>query len=178
MVFLVRGRGAENIEKRRKGDRRKTLKNEKKEKRRIQGKPNNNDKCFWFYLLYKKIYFARKHSLKKLVYVITFYLHILCVAWYLKPRNDTPKLNMHKYTNYNIIEIYMNRLSNTKQIFMVMDYLILMSEKYLHFIKKTKACGKETFSHPLKVTGSMCVGNILKIICISKICTKPWKKFN
>ena len=44
MVFLVRGRGAENIEEKIKTDRRKTLVNEDKEKRRIYGKPiNNND---------------------------------------------------------------------------------------------------------------------------------------
>ena len=42
MVFLVMARSAENIEKKNKKDRRKTLKNEK--------------------LLYKKIYFAQKHS--------------------------------------------------------------------------------------------------------------------
>ena len=38
MIFLVRGMGAENIEKTKKTDKRKTLKNEEKEKRRIQGK--------------------------------------------------------------------------------------------------------------------------------------------
>ena len=38
MVFLVMGRGAENIEKKNKTDRKKTLKNENKVKRRIQGK--------------------------------------------------------------------------------------------------------------------------------------------
>ena len=44
MVFLVMGRGAENIEKKTKTDRRKTLKNEEKEKQKIQGKSNNNNK--------------------------------------------------------------------------------------------------------------------------------------
>ena len=38
MVLLVRGRGAENIEKKKKTEKRKTLNNEKKEKRKIQGK--------------------------------------------------------------------------------------------------------------------------------------------
>ena len=37
---------------------------------------------------------------------IKFYLQILCVAGYLERRNDTPNLNINKYTNYNIIEIY------------------------------------------------------------------------
>ena len=50
-----------------------------------------------------------------------FYLHFLRVVGYLKHSNDTPKLNIHKYTNYNIIEIYINRLSNTMQIFIAMD---------------------------------------------------------
>ena len=63
---------------------------------------------------------------KKVVYTI---------LGYLKRSNDTPKFNIHKYNNYNIIEIYINRLSLTMQIFIAMDYLILMLEKYLHFRK-------------------------------------------
>ena len=55
MVFLVMGRGAENIEKKNKTDRKKTLKNENKVKRRIQGKSNNNNEHLWFYLLLKSI---------------------------------------------------------------------------------------------------------------------------
>ena len=64
--------GAEAIKK--KIDTSKALKNEKKkkeEKRRMQGKPNNN-KHLWFYPLYQRSYFARKHSLKNVVYTITF----------------------------------------------------------------------------------------------------------
>ena len=53
MVFLVRGRAAENIEEKIKTDRRKTLINEDKEKRRIQGKLNNNNENLWFYLFIK-----------------------------------------------------------------------------------------------------------------------------
>ena len=98
MAFLVIGRGAENIEKK-KTDRRKTLKSEEKEKRRIQGKSNKNNRHLWFCLVHKKLYFARKHGFKKVVYTITFYLQFLCVAGYLKHSNDTPKLNIHKYTN-------------------------------------------------------------------------------
>ena len=59
------GRGAENIEKKKNTNRRKTLKNEEKEKRRIHEKSNKNDEHLWFYLSYKRLYFARKHSLKK-----------------------------------------------------------------------------------------------------------------
>ena len=78
MVFLVKGRGAENIEKKKKTDGRKTLKNEEKEKRRIQGKSNNNNKHLWFYLLCKKLYFARKHSLKKSLYRHILFTVIMC----------------------------------------------------------------------------------------------------
>ena len=52
---------------------------------------------------------------------------------YLKHSNDTPNLNKPKYTNYNIIGIYINRLSTTTQIFIAMGYLIITSEKYLYF---------------------------------------------
>ena len=65
MVFLARGRGAENIEEKIKTDRRKTLINEDKEKRRIQGKLNNNNENLWIYLLYKKLHFTQKHSSKR-----------------------------------------------------------------------------------------------------------------
>ena len=85
---------------------------------------------------------------KKVVYTIKFYLQFLCVAGYLKHSNDTPNLNIHKYTNYNIIEIYINRLSTTTQIFIAMDYLIMMSEKYLYFRKRKKAFGKGFFGPP------------------------------
>ena len=103
---------------------------------------------------YKKLYFAQKLSLRKLVitsknivYTIKFYLQFLCVAGYLKRSNDKPKLNIHKYTNYNIIEIYINRLSTTTQIFIAMDYLMLMSEKYLQFRKNKSIC-QGNFSPP------------------------------
>ena len=84
---------------------------------------------------------------KKVVYTIKFYLQFLSVPGYLKHSNDTPNLNIRKYTNYNIIEIYINRLSTTRQIFIPMDYLIVMSEKYLYF-RKEKTIGKYMFSAP------------------------------
>ena len=76
MVFLVRGRGAENIEEKIKTDRRKTLINEDKEKRRIQGKSNNNNEHLWFYLFYKKLYFTQKHSSEGKKVKISLYNHI------------------------------------------------------------------------------------------------------
>ena len=65
MVSLVRGRGTENIEEKIKTGRRKTLINEEKKTRRIQGKSNNNNKHPWFYLFYKKLHFTQKHSSKR-----------------------------------------------------------------------------------------------------------------
>ena len=65
MVFLVRGKGVENIEEKIKIQRRKTLINEDKEKRRIQGKSDNNNEHLWFLLFYKKLHFTQKHSSKR-----------------------------------------------------------------------------------------------------------------
>ena len=65
MVFLVRGRAVENIEGKINTDRRKILINEDKEKRRIQGKLNDNNENLWFYLLYKKSHFTQKHCSKR-----------------------------------------------------------------------------------------------------------------
>ena len=56
MVFLIRGRGAENIEEKIKTD---------KEKRRIEGNLKNNNEHLWFYLSYKKLHFTQKHSSKR-----------------------------------------------------------------------------------------------------------------
>ena len=85
MVFLVRGVDAENIRKKKKTDRRKTFKNEQKEKRRIQGKSNDNNKHFWFYL-------ARKHSLKNPSSYHHILFKVLHVAGYLKRSKDISKL--------------------------------------------------------------------------------------
>ena len=70
-------------------------------------------------------------------------LQFLYVALYLNYSNDAPKLNMHKYTNYNTIEIHINRLSTTMQIFIAMDYSI-DDREVLSLWKKSKAFGKDT----------------------------------
>ena len=119
-----------------------------------------------------KLYFARKHNLKKVVCGIKFYLQFSCIAGYLKHSNDTRNLNMHKYTNYNIIEIYINRLSTTTQIFIAMDYLIMMSENYRYFRKRKKHLARTFFTHPTEVTGFMYSGNIFRIMCLPETCTK------
>ena len=126
MVFLVMGRSAENIEEKKKTDRRKILNSEEKEKRRIRGKSsNNNEHQVLNYTLLKNIIW------KQVVYNIKFYVQFFCVVGYLKQSNDTPKLNIHKYKNYIIIEIYIYRLSTTTLIFIAMDYLIMMSENFI-----------------------------------------------
>ena len=143
MVFLVTGWNVENIEEKKKTDRRKSLKSEEKEKGRIQGKSRNN----------KYISLVINYNLleniiwKKVVYTIKFYLQFLYVAGYLKHSNDAPYLNIHKYTNYNRIEIYINRLSTATQIFIAMDHFIMISEKYLYF-RKGKKISKNIFTHP------------------------------
>ena len=100
-------------------------------------------------------------------------------------------MNIHKYTSYYIIEIHINRLITTTQIFIAidclihinrlitttqifiaMDYLIMMSEKYLYFRKRKKHLARTFFTHPIEVTGSMYFGNIFRIMCLPKICTK------
>ena len=82
MVFLFGEGVLKTLKKKKRTDRRKTLKNEQKGKRRIQGKSNKNNICY--YLLYKKIYFAQKNTLKK--------KNSLYHAGYLEHSNDTPDL--------------------------------------------------------------------------------------
>ena len=130
--WLVKGM-QKILNKRRKHTEGKHWKNEEKEKRRIKGKSNNNNKHLWFYLLSKKLCFAWKHSLKKSS---------------LKRSNDISKLNIQKYTDYYIIEVYINRLSATMQIFITMDHLILMSEEYLLFKKRQNHVARNFFPTP------------------------------
>ena len=96
------------------------------------------------YILFKNIVVKGKKVKSSLYHHIS--LQFLCAVGYLKRSNYTPKLNIHKYNNYNVIEIYINRLSLKIQIFIVMDYLILMLEKYLHFRKRQKHVPRNFFS--------------------------------
>ena len=66
-----------------------------------------------------------------------FYLQFLCVTVCLKHNNDTPKLTIRKHTNYNMIKLYIDRLSTTTQIFIAMDYLIMMSNKNIFRKRKS-----------------------------------------
>ena len=60
MVFLVMGWSAENIDRKKKTDRIKTLKNEEKENEEYEESQITTIYIFGF-----KLYFARKHNLKK-----------------------------------------------------------------------------------------------------------------
>ena len=113
---------------------------------------------------------------KKVVYTIKFYLQFLCVAGYLKHSNNNIHNSNDKYTNYNIIEIYINRLSTTTEIFRVMDYLIMMSKKYLYFRKRKRTFGKDIFTNSIELTGSMYFGNIYRIMFLPKICSDVFTK--
>ena len=81
------------------------------------------------FILLKNIVIKGKKVKSNLYHYISFTLFMNCRIF------KTPKLNTHKYNNYNIIEIYINILSLKMQIFIAIDYLILMLEKYLHFKK-------------------------------------------
>ena len=76
MVFLVRRRTAENIKQKIKTDRRKTLINEDKEERRIQGKSNNNNEHLWFYLFIKKCILLKNIVVKGKKVKSSLYHHI------------------------------------------------------------------------------------------------------
>ena len=73
---MVRGRGAENIEGKIKTDGRKTLINEDKEKRRIQGKLNNNNENLWFYLFIKNYILLKNIVVKGKKVKSSLYHHI------------------------------------------------------------------------------------------------------
>ena len=68
----------------------------------------------------------------------------------MKHSNDTPKLNIHKYTNYKIIEIRINRLSITTQIFITMDYYVMIRIQRSTLILKKEKKMTRTFFPPLR----------------------------
>ena len=60
------GRGGENTKKKNKTGKRKTLRNEDKEQRRIQGNSFNTNEHPWFLpSIYQGLYLAPKHSLEQ-----------------------------------------------------------------------------------------------------------------
>ena len=77
MFFLFEERGAENVEKMKKIDKRKTLKIDDKEKLRVQGKSNKN-KHLWFLPFILETIFCSKTVLKS-----SLHHHILFTAFML-----------------------------------------------------------------------------------------------
>ena len=65
------------------------------------------------------------------------------------------------------MEIFTNRLSTTMQIFMTMNCLILMSEKYVHFRKPQKHVLRNFFLSPYKSLDP-CTSEIFFELCVSE----------
>ena len=131
------------MKKRRKQTEEKYWKVKRKENEEYEG-----SQITTIYVLGFKLFFARKHNLRNFFIPSSLIYSFYELQDIFKQSNDKPKVNIHKYTNYNIIEIYINRLSITAQIFIATDYLIMMSEKYLYF-KIEKTFGKEIFFNPI-----------------------------
>ena len=93
-------------------------------------------------------YILLENIIWKVVYIIKFYLQFLCAAGYLKHSGDPTKLNILNI-QFITIEICINRLSTTTQIFIAIDYLIMMSEKYLYFRKRKKYLARTFFPTPI-----------------------------
>ena len=128
MVFLVMGWSAENLEESWK------YTDEKQWKlRRKENEDYVESQIATIYIFSFKLYFPRKTWFEKMWLVPS---NFILVAGYLKHSSDTPNPDIHKYTNYDRIEIYINRLSTTIQISIAMDCLIMMSEKCLYFRKR------------------------------------------
>ena len=159
------GWSAENIEGRRKQTEEKHWK-----LKRMENEDYVESQITTIYIFSFKLYFPGKHDLKKscLYYQI---LSGLQDIWNTVG-SDTPNLNIHKYTNYNIIEIYINRLSTTTQISIAMDYLIMMSEKWLYFRKRKKHVARSIFTHPTEITGYMYFEIFFWIMSLPMICAK------
>ena len=78
MVFLVMGRGAENIEEKKKTDTRKKLKSDEKKTEEYE-----KSQIITIYIFGFKSYFARKHDLKKscLYCQVLFTVFIRCTIF-------------------------------------------------------------------------------------------------
>ena len=149
MGFLVRGRVRKKNNKKKKTDRRKAWNNEEKEKWGIRAKSINGSKHLWFYRLYKRLYFVRKHSLEKLFctiinFIYRFYaLQDIWNAVIIHQSSCGFVLVLRSHDLWS--ETYINKLGTTTQIFIGMDYLILMSEKDLHFRKRQNHVARKFF---------------------------------
>ena len=93
MVFLVRRRGAENIEKRKQAkEKHWKMKRKKSEKQKESQITTTNIFGFTFYM--KNYILLESIAWKTAVYSIAFYLQVFGVAGYLKRSKDASKRNM------------------------------------------------------------------------------------
>ena len=131
MVFLVMG-GLQKASKKR-------MKQTEAKHWKVKRKKNEEyeeSQITVIYIFDFKLYFARKHSFKKKLFIPSNFIqsfYALQDIW-----NTVTIMYIIVMPNIKLwynIEIYINRLNTTTQIFIAMDYLMIMSEKYLDFRK-------------------------------------------
>ena len=146
MVFLVRGRRVENVWKRKKTHKKKSIEKWRERKQRIQEKSNNSNKHFWFnYVFFENIVYKNFLIPSHFIYSFCALQDIWNVVMILQSSYGFALM----FRSYDIWpEIYINRLGATTLIFITMSYLILMLKKYLHFRKKQKYVKKKFFPIP------------------------------
>ena len=168
---MVKVRGAENIEKRRRKIEEKHWKIKRKKNEEYRESQITTINIFGFTFYIKNHILLENIACKRVVSTIIFYLrYALQDIWnagYLKRRifetlQDTWNAVMIQQSSYGFAlvfrahdlrpEIYVNRLGTATKIFIAIDYLILRSEKYVHFRKRQKYVARNFFAHPVEVT--------------------------
>ena len=133
------------------------------------------------YIFGFKLYFARKYDLKNLFklfmpsnFIYSFYA--LRDIWSTVIIHQS---YIYKIQNCNIIEIYINRLSTTTQIFIaILIWWLDTDGREVHlFEKKEKMFWQGHFFPPHRRNWTMYSRNIFRIMCYLKICTKTCKQF-
>ena len=123
-------------------------------------------------------YILLKNIVWKKLFIIKLYLQFLCVAGYLKHSNDTPKHNIPKYTNHNIIEICINWLSITTQIFITMDTR-QWCQRSNFILEKDKNISQRHFFSPRRSNWIHHLWKYLSnyvVLRFLKVMYKNWKK--
>ena len=162
---MVKVRGAENIEKRRRKIEEKHWKIKRKKNEEYRESQITTINIFGFTFYIKNHILLENIACKRVVSTIIFYLRYAL--------QDIWNAVMIQQSSYGFAlvfrahdlrpEIYVNRLGTTTKIFIAMDYLILMLEKYVHFRKRQKYVARNFFAHPVEVTSV-----IFSEFCISQ----------
>ena len=149
------------------------MKNEEKEKRQINKESQITTINIFGFFFYIKNYIL----LENIAWKNSLYHHIsftVFVGW----RDIWNAIMIHQSSyGFTLLfrphdlrpEMYINGLGTTTQISKAMDYLILILVKHLHFRERQKHVTRKFLLHPVEVSGSMYLGNIFYIMCISKI---------